>query len=191
MQAVLVAGNYLAVSTAGKATAEAPFTVKPAERTELTIKAAVGVIAVATAGANSIKVFHAAAGLDGKRDRLHIDHGKAGEVMVPPGAYLIVATKAESSVTVIANQRSNPTLILVMGEARISATQARVIEIHAAEIGPSGKPERLHTDYGESTSFMLPPGSYTVVARYDDDSCVEAPLTIINFATAEVNLTQP
>jgi Ca-activated chloride channel family protein len=194
-EVTLPAGDYLALATAGKATAETPFTVKPAERTEVAVEAAVGAVAISAPGAGSIDILEAQAGLDGDRRRLNTDYGESSALMLPPGDYVAVATKdrasAEAAFTITRDQRTEVTVALVMGQAAVTAEGARSIDILEATPDLNGNRKRLNTDYSGTTSLMLPPGNYVAQADFGDDAPVEVLFSIADGAVTQVTVPPP
>ncbi len=194
-EVTLPAGDYLAVATAGKATAETPFTVKPAERTEVTVEAAVGAAVISAPGAAAIEILAGKAALDGSRDRLETFYGETGELLLPPGDYIAQASRdlamAETAFTVTRDQRTEVTVTLVMGQAAVTAEGANTIEILEAKPDLNGDRKRLHTDYSGATSVMLPPGDYVAQGFFGDAAAVEVPFTITDGAVANVTVAAP
>lgn len=194
-EVTLPAGDYLAVASAGKATAEAAFTVTAAERTEVKVEAAVGAAAFSAPGAASIDILEGKTALDGKRKRIETFYGETGDMLLPPGDYVAEATKdkatAETAFTVTRDQRVEVTVTLVMGQASITAEGARYIEILEAAPDLNGNRKRLNTDYGAASAIMLPPGDYVAEAGFEGDVTVEAPFTITDGAVTGVTLAAP
>ncbi len=194
-EVTLPAGDYVAIAMAGQATAETPFTVKPAERTEVTVVAAVGAVAVSAPGAASIDILSAKADLNGDRARLHTDYSDAAEAMLSPGDYVAVATRdlatAEAAFTITDGQRTEVTVTLVMGQAAVTAEGALSIEIVEAKADLNGDRKRLHTDYSGAATVMLPPGDYVALAYFGDAAPVEAPFAITDGAVAQVTVPKP
>jgi Ca-activated chloride channel family protein len=194
-EVTLPAGDYIAVAYAGKASAETPFTVKPAERSDVTVTATVGAAAVKAEGASSVEIFAGKPALDGSRERLHVEYSGETSILLPPGDYLAVANKdyatAETTFTVRADQRSEVAIKLIMGEASITADGANSVEIVAAKPDLSGNRERLHVEYSGSTAAMLPPGDYAALAYFGDAPPVEQPFTITDGATSQVTMAAP
>lgn len=192
----LPAGDYIAAVVVDQASAEAPFTVKPAERTELTIAIPAGMAAVASAGADAIEIFEAKVGLDGSRKQVSNDYGESVARMLPPGDYVATAragrATAETAFTVKDAERSDVTVEVAFGIATISAPSARAIAIYPAEVGLDGKRKGyLSYDYGEKTAQTLPPGDYIAEAEYEDKTMVETAFTLSDKQRAEVVLTKP
>lgn len=194
-EVTLPAGDYLAVATAGKATAETAFSVTAAERTEVKVEAAVGAAVINALGAASIDILAGKVALDGKRQRIETFYGETGDLLLPPGDYIAEATKdratAEAAFTVTRDARSEVTVTLVMGQAAVSAEAAKYIEIFEAKPDLNGKRKRLNTDYGGTTAIMLPPGDYVAEAGFEDDVTVEASFTITDGAVSSVTLARP
>ncbi|MFZ1469322.1 MAG: VWA domain-containing protein [Paracoccaceae bacterium] len=195
-QLILPAGDYIAAVEVDQATAEAPFTVKPAERTELTVTMAVGMAAVRSAGADVIEIFEAKIGLDGTRKRVSSDYGELVERMLPPGDYIAEAragkATAEAPFTVKDGERSEVTVQVAFGIAAVSAPGARVIAIYPAAVGLDGKRQHyVASDYGETSEATLPPGDYVAEAEYDDKTTVESAFTLSDQQRTEVALTKP
>ena len=193
---ILPAGDYIAAVEVDQASTEAPFTVKAAERTELTVTMAVGMAAVSSAGADAIEIFEAKVGLDGTRKRVSSDYGELVERMLPPGDYIAAAragkATAEAPFTVKDGERSEVTVQVAFGIAAVSAPGARVIAIYPAAVGLDGKRQHyVASDYGEASETMLPPGDYIAEAEYDDKITVETAFTLSDKQRAEVALTKP
>jgi len=98
-QIILPAGDYVALVEADKASAEAPFTVKAAERTELTIAMAAGMAAISSPGATQIEVFDAKVGLDGTRTRMFSSYDEIVEQLLPPGDYVPLPSRTVRAAT--------------------------------------------------------------------------------------------
>jgi Ca-activated chloride channel family protein len=194
-EVTLPAGDYLAIATAGEATAETAFTVKPAERTEVKVEAAVGAVAVSAPGAAAIDIVAAKADLNGDRARLHTDYSDTAEALLPPGDYVAVATRdyvtAEAPFTVTRDQRSEVTVTLVMGQAAVTATGANAIEIIEAKPDLNGDRKRLHSEYDGEAAVMLPPGDYVAQGFFGDAPPVEVPFSITDGAVAQVSVPAP
>jgi Ca-activated chloride channel family protein len=190
----LVAGDYLAVATAGEATVEAPFTVRAGERTEVTLKAEVGAVAISAPGAGSIEILPAKATLDGDRPVLHVDYGETSEALLPPGDYLARIAKdrvmTEQPFTVKADERTELKVALEMGRAQVVAVASDIIEVLPGGAATDGSVESLAFDYGDELALMLPPGEYLAIARYGE-TLVQSPMTVTNGAVSEVTLAKP
>lgn len=194
-EVTLPAGDYIAAAYAGKATAETPFTVKPAERSEVTVTATVGAVAIIAEGASAVEIFAGKPALDGRRERLHVEYSGETSILLPPGDYLAAASKdyatAETPFSVTADQRSEVSIKLIMGQAAVTADGASSVEIVAAKPDLSGKRDRLHVEYSGSTAVMLPPGDYAALAYFGDAPAVEQPFAITDGAVSQVTLTAP
>lgn len=95
---LLPPGDYVALATAGRATAEAPFTVKDGERSDVTVVIPRGVISVSAPGAREIAFLVAKPGLDGQRTSIHGDYSDASAPMLPPGDYVVTADFGDGAV---------------------------------------------------------------------------------------------
>lgn len=194
-EVTLPAGDYLAIATAGKASAETSFTVKAGERTEVTVEAAVGAVAISAPGAATIEILSAKADLNGERARLHTDYSETAEALLPPGDYIAQATRdyvmAEAGFSVTRDQRSEVTVKLVMGQAAVAAEGADAIEILAAKPDLKGDRKRLHSEYDGDAAVMLPPGDYVAQGFFGDAPVVEVPFTITDGAVAQVTVAAP
>ena len=194
-EVTLPAGDYVAVAYAGQATAETAFSVKPAERTEVTVAAAVGAVAVTAPGAAAIEIVAAKAALDGNRESLHTGYSDSTEAMLPPGDYLAIATRdqarAEAAFAVTDGQRTEVTVTLVMGQAAILAEGASSLEILAGKAALDGSRESLHTEYDGEAEVMLPPGDYVAAAVFGDAAPVEVAFSITDGARTEVTVAAP
>jgi len=192
----LPAGDYIASVAADQAFAEAPFTVKPGERTELAVAMPAGMAAITSAGANEIEVFGAKVGLDGTRQRMFNAYSDLAEQLLPPGDYVAIGyagkASAEVAFTVKDGERSDVTVVVAFGVSAVSAPGARVITIYPAEVGLDGKRKSyINHGYDEALETTLPPGDYIAEAGYDDQTTVEAAFTITDQQRAEVVLTKP
>ena len=192
----LPAGDYIAAVGADQAGAEAAFTVKPAERTELTVAMPAGLAAVTSAGANEIEVFAAKVGLDGNRQRMFNAYAEVAEQLLPPGDYVAIATagkaSAEVAFTVKDGERSDVTVVVAFGVAAVTAQGAKLVAVYPAATGLDGKRGNyLSNAYGAALDVTLPPGDYIAVAEYDDNTEVEAAFAITDQQRAEVVLTKP
>nr|MBP9183663.1 hypothetical protein [Fuscovulum sp.] len=194
-EVTLPAGDYVAVAQAGQATAETAFSVKPAERTEVTVAAAVGAVAVTAPGAAMIEIMAAKAALDGSRESLETSYSDSAEAMLPPGDYLAIATKdyarAEAAFAITDGQRTEVSVTLVMGQAAILAEGASSLEILAAKAALDGSRESIHTEYDGEAEVMLPPGDYVAAAVFGDAVPVEVAFTITDGARTEVAVAAP
>lgn len=195
-QIILPAGDYVALVEADKASAEAPFTVKAAERTELTIAMAAGMAAISSPGATEIEVFDAKVGLDGTRTRMFSSYDEIVEQLLPPGDYVAIAyagkASAELAFTVKDGARSDVTVVVAFGVAAVSAPDARAISVYPAELGMDGKRKGYLTyEYGETLEVTLPPGDYVAEAEYEDKSTAEAAFTLPDKQRLEVAIAKP
>lgn len=91
-------GDYVARINQGAAQMDAPFTVKPGERTEVKVVLNAGVLAITAAGANSIEVLDAKADIAGNRIARSYDYAEEKTLIAPGGDYLIVVTRGEAKV---------------------------------------------------------------------------------------------
>jgi Ca-activated chloride channel family protein len=192
---ILPVGDYVALATAGEATAETAFSIKAAERSTVTIEAAVGAVAISAPGAGAIDILPAATALDGSRERISYFYDAQAEALLPPGDYVAVARRddvsAETPFTITADQRVEVVVTLVMGLAAVSAAGANAVDIFPAAAGLDGDRPRLFYAYSGEAEVMLAPGSYVAVAKYEDGTEVEQPFTITDGARADVVITRP
>ncbi|NJS39665.1 MAG: VWA domain-containing protein [Rhodobacteraceae bacterium] len=192
---ILPAGDYVALATAGEASAETAFSIKPAERSTVTIEASVGAVAISAPGAGAIDILPAATALDGSRERITYFYNETAEALLPPGDYIAVASRddvsAETPFTITADQRTEVVVTLVMGLAAVSAEGADAIDILPATAGLDGDRPRLFYAYSGAAEVMLAPGSYVAVAKYADGSEIEQAFTITDGARADVVVTRP
>ena len=107
-------GDYIARVELDAASAEIPFTVKPGERTDVSVVLNAGVLAIEAAGASSIAVYKAKTDLNGNRTQVAFDYAATLSKVMPEGDYLIevergdVVSKAEAHVTM--GERSEVTV---------------------------------------------------------------------------------
>jgi Ca-activated chloride channel family protein len=191
----LNAGDYVAVVASGEASAEFPFTVKPAERVEVKAVVAVGVAAITAPGADEVVLLAAKAGLDGNRAQLGNQYSDKLELNVPPGDYLARATAGnaviEAPVTVKPDERVELTLPLAVGAVQATAPGAKSVAILAGKPDLQGNRAQLGNQYSDTIEMKLAPGDYAALAEYDDGTTTETAFTISNGARAEVTLTKP
>jgi Ca-activated chloride channel homolog len=113
-QITLPPGDYLARVELDIASAEAPFTIKGGERTDVAVLLNAGVMAITAAGATDIQVFPAKADLAGNRERLHMSFDPELTLTAPAGDYLVEVTrgeaKAQATLTVKAGERTELTV---------------------------------------------------------------------------------
>lgn len=198
-EVTLPADDYVAVAYAGEVTTETAFAVKPAERTEVMIKAAVGAVAVAAPGAASIEIVAGKAALDGSRGRFHTDYNDLAEALLPPGDYLAIATRdygtAEGAFTVTDGERTESTIALVVGQAVVMTEGASSLEILEARGDLNGARKRLHTefhtDYDGTADVMLPPVDYVALGYFGEAPPVVVPFAITNGERSEVSVPAP
>lgn len=90
-------GDYLARATAGNAVIEAPVTVKPDERVEITLPLAVGAVLATAPGAKSVAILTAKPDLQGKREQLGNQYRDNFEMKLAPGDYVALAEYDDGS----------------------------------------------------------------------------------------------
>lgn len=189
---MLPPGDYVVLATVGKAQAEMPFTVKPGERAEVQVVLNAGIAAITAPNAGSIDIMAGKAALDGRRDRVETFYGETGEITLPAGDYLAVATagkaKAETAFSVTAAERTEVKVEAAVGAAVINAPGAASIDILAGKVALDGKRQRIETFYGETGDLLLPPGDY-IAAATKDRATAEAAFTVTRDARSEVTVT--
>ncbi len=114
LQFTLPPGDYVAIVQQGAATAEAPFSVKVAERVDVPVILNAGVLAVTAAGATSIEVYDAKTDISGNRTSRAFEYTDAMNLTAPGGDFLIVVSRgevtAEATATVTPGERTEITV---------------------------------------------------------------------------------
>ncbi len=95
-QITLPPGDYLARVRLDIAEAEAPFTIKGGERTDVPVLLNAGVMAISAAGASDIQVFETKTDISGNRERLYIAYEAELTLTAPAGDYLVEVTRGEA-----------------------------------------------------------------------------------------------
>ncbi|TXH94037.1 MAG: VWA domain-containing protein [Pseudorhodobacter sp.] len=108
-------GDYLARATAGNAVIEAPVTVKPDERVEITLPLAVGAVLATAPGAKAVAILAAKPDLQGNRAVLGNQYRDSIELKLAPGDYVAQAeyddgSMAETAFTVANGARAEVTV---------------------------------------------------------------------------------
>jgi Ca-activated chloride channel family protein len=103
-------GDFVAFVTLGKATAEAPFTVKVGERVDVALTLNAGVAAVTAGDTNTfVEVFKAKPNIDGNRASVAYGYGPTWQSALPAGDYIAVVDlgsgPVETPFTVVAGER--------------------------------------------------------------------------------------
>ena len=195
LEITLPAGDYVASARAGEASAETLFSIKPAERMDVTVTIAAGMAAISAPGVTEIEILGAKTGLDGKRPSIRSDYGEATERMLPPGDYIASARAglaiAEVPFTVKDGERTEVSVVVPFGVVAVSAPGAREISIYETKVGIDGKRPYLRGDYGETSDSTLPPGDYVAVADFGDGISAEAPVTLPDGQRVEVTIAKP
>ena len=100
-----------------QATAEAPFSMKAGETTELSVPLNAGVLAITAPGASFIEVFDAKKDIQGNRKAFGYAYTDKHQTTLPAGDYAIVVTmagdnasKKEATATVKAGERTEVTV---------------------------------------------------------------------------------
>ena len=100
-----------------QATAEAPFSLKAGETTELSVPLDAGVLAITAPGASFIEVFAAKKDIQGNRKPFGNAYTDMHQTTLPAGDYAIVVTmagdngaKKEAAATVKAGERTEVTV---------------------------------------------------------------------------------
>lgn len=107
----LPAGDYVAVLTLGVAKAEAPFTVKSGEVTEVDGVLGAGVLAVTAPNASSVEVLSNKKDIQGRRKSIDTGYNTEYQTTLPAGNYVVKVTlqdgtEKEQDVSVTAGERS-------------------------------------------------------------------------------------
>ncbi|MBX3531715.1 MAG: VWA domain-containing protein [Rhizobiaceae bacterium] len=106
----LPAGDFVARAKIGEAVAEAPFSVKVAERVEVNVLLNAGVLFISAPGANFIEVFGAKKDIQGNRQGFGYAYNTEHQTTLPAGDYAVVVTrgeaKTETPVKVTAGERT-------------------------------------------------------------------------------------
>jgi Ca-activated chloride channel family protein len=89
-------GDYIARVELDAASAETPFTVKPGERTDVSVVLNAGVLAVDAPGASSIAVYKAKTDLNGNRTQMAFDYAASLSKVMPEGDYLIEVERGDA-----------------------------------------------------------------------------------------------
>jgi Ca-activated chloride channel homolog len=93
----LPAGDYVAVVTLGAAKAEAPFTIKVGERTDITVPLNAGVAALTTPADEFIEVLAAKPDINGNRASLAYSYGPSWQTALPAGDYVVKVSRGDKS----------------------------------------------------------------------------------------------
>jgi Ca-activated chloride channel homolog len=107
-------GDYIARIKQDATLVEAPFAVKPGERTEVKVILNAGVLAITATGASQIEVLDAKADISGNRAQRSFDYAAEKSLVAPGGDYLIVVkrgeTLSEATATVKPGERTEITV---------------------------------------------------------------------------------
>jgi len=87
----LPAGDYVMLGRMDKGEAEAPFSIKVGETTNVEAVLDAGVLAVSAPGADFIEIFGAKKDIQGKRTSFAYNYGETFQVTLPAGDYVVVA----------------------------------------------------------------------------------------------------
>src|SRR3954466_3503426 len=87
-------GDYVLIAGMDQATAEAPFSLKAGETTELSVPLDAGVLAITAPGASFIEVFAAKKDIQGNRKPFGNAYTEMHQTTLPAGDYAIVVTMA-------------------------------------------------------------------------------------------------
>ena len=200
---VVPAGDYLATVEIGTGKATANVTVKAGETVEQDIIVSVGVAVIDTYytadmimedSGQSVDLYEARQALDGSRTSVGGGYGAAQEYTLPPGDYVVVASKdvatAEIPFTVKPNERVSVKVVLNAGVLAVSAPGAGSIEVFSAQKNLDGSRKSMRFDYGDTMNLTFPPGDYVVVADRDG-VMTETPASVAAGARTEITVAAP
>ncbi|MET3897594.1 Ca-activated chloride channel family protein [Devosia sp. UYZn731] len=111
----LAQGDYVVTYDLDGTKGEIPFSVKTAEKTDVTIVLDAGVLAVTTPADNYVELFSATKDIKGNRQSFDYGYGPSFETTLKAGDYVILSRDAagvdfETPVTIVAGQRNEITL---------------------------------------------------------------------------------
>ncbi|MDB5527852.1 MAG: hypothetical protein JWR51_955 [Devosia sp.] len=111
----LAQGDYVVTYDLDGTKGEIPFSVKTAEKTDVTIVLDAGVLAVTTPADNYVELFSATKDIKGNRESFDYGYGPSFETTLKAGDYVILSRDAagtdfETPVTIVAGQRNEVTL---------------------------------------------------------------------------------
>ncbi len=111
----LAPGDYVVVYDLDGTKGEIPFSVKTAERTDVTIMLDAGVLAVTTPSDNYVELLSATKDIKGNRESFDYGYGPAFETTLKAGDYVILSrddagADFETPITISAGQRNEITL---------------------------------------------------------------------------------
>ncbi len=111
-------GDYVLHARIGETEADAPFSVKVGETTEVEVVLNAGVLAVSAPGAHSIEILGAKKDIQGKRKSLSYSYGEEFQTTLPAGDYVVVARQQnddagkEAGAKVVAGERTETAVAL-------------------------------------------------------------------------------
>jgi Ca-activated chloride channel homolog len=93
----LPTGKYNLKVSVGLATANVPFEVKSGEMTKMEVVLNAGVLGWKGADTESLTFFDAKLDINGERNRLNVSYDDAGNIAMPAGDYVLLATFADAN----------------------------------------------------------------------------------------------
>jgi Ca-activated chloride channel family protein len=127
-------------------------------------------------------VLGATKDIAGNRKKFGTNYGDGTSFDLPPGDYMLRASSgravAETIVTVKADERVEPKVVLNAGVLAITAPGGDRLDIFGVEKDIKGKQKGFGTNYGDSWQIVLPEGDYIVKVRKQDRSVVEGTASV-------------
>lgn len=112
----LPAGDYVALAEMQAASVEQPFSVKVAQRTDVTVTLDAGVVAISAPGGEEFRVFEAKKNLQGERNQVSYGFGEEMQTTLKAGDYVVVTRfaadkpQSETAFAVKAGERTEVTV---------------------------------------------------------------------------------